>query len=366
MQLAQFFNQARMYLADPRFQGAEIDYKMTLQAELRPAMDAYQTGETDAIDHLTRALRSPNQNIINWRVIQPFAQWCQGNPGESQRALRSLWHGRGDVESRVRRFSNDLATGAAIKQPGSQLAVASTLLMGLSAENHPPVRTAVLKAAFSETGYPTFARSQDAAARYKHALDFFDMLVDRASEFNAHLQSRLEAQGVTWCVTGGWESNPPAVEPSGEDGADPAETLRLIAAAANGGVVAATEREALVRSRRGQGRFRSGLIGLWGRCAVTGCRNLRLLKASHLKPWNASSNPERLNPFNGLLLTPHLDAALDCGLITFTTEGDLLPSEALSAADRRAIGLSRGMRLARVFRENLPFLRYHRKHQFRS
>jgi len=51
------------------------------------------------------------------------------------------------------------------------------------------------------------------------------------------------------------------------------------------------------RARLGQGRFREGLMGVWGgRCAVTGVDLPPLLTASHIKPWRAASNPERLDP----------------------------------------------------------------------
>ena len=53
---------------------------------------------------------------------------------------------------------------------------------------------------------------------------------------------------------------------------------------------------------------------LWGgRCAVTGLDLPLLLRASHIKPWRDSDNRERLDPYNGLLLSPSYDAAFDWG-----------------------------------------------------
>jgi len=38
-------------------------------------------------------------------------------------------------------------------------------------------------------------------------------------------------------------------------------------------------------------------MGVWGgRCAVTGVDLPPLPTASHIKPWRAASNPERLDP----------------------------------------------------------------------
>lgn len=77
---------------------------------------------------------------------------------------------------------------------------------------------------------------------------------------------------------------------------------------AEGGVTA-TEKELLLKTRIGQGSFRQKLIALWGGCAVTGYKDTSMLVASHIKPWRASSNKERLDGYNGLLLLPTLDKA---------------------------------------------------------
>jgi hypothetical protein len=68
-----------------------------------------------------------------------------------------------------------------------------------------------------------------------------------------------------------------------------------------------TTRLALVDARRGQGQFRADLERRWnGLCAVTGCGISAMLRASHIKPWSKSSNRDRLNPDNGILLAAHL------------------------------------------------------------
>src|SRR5690606_12210956 len=84
-----------------------------------------------------------------------------------------------------------------------------------------------------------------------------------------------------------------------------------------------TERTREVRQRIGQDVFREALMDLWrGRCAVTGIPfPPQLLRASHAKPWAHASEMERLDPFNGLLLSSHYDAMFDSGLITFSTSG---------------------------------------------
>jgi predicted restriction endonuclease len=50
------------------------------------------------------------------------------------------------------------------------------------------------------------------------------------------------------------------------------------------------------------------------------------LRASHCKPWRDSSNEERLDGENGLLLRPNADHLFDRGFIGFEDNGDVLVS----------------------------------------
>lgn len=116
--------------------------------------------------------------------------------------------------------------------------------------------------------------------------------------------------------------------------------------------------------RIGHGDFRQVLIDYWGACAVTGLAAPQLLRASHIKPWAASSPIEKTDPFNGLLLAPHLDAAFDAGYIAFSGDGTLIRSRRLSLADAEALGLGESLRLRRIDARHAPFLEYHRKEVF--
>ena len=62
------------------------------------------------------------------------------------------------------------------------------------------------------------------------------------------------------------------------------------------------------------------------RCRITGADNPIHLVASHCKPWCDSSNEERLNGEDGLLLTPSIDHLFDCGFIGFEDSGRLVIS----------------------------------------
>lgn len=78
------------------------------------------------------------------------------------------------------------------------------------------------------------------------------------------------------------------------------------------------EREATVKLRINQARFRRAVLASYGgRCCITGLKEPRLLVASHIVPWAVDAN-NRLNPRNGLCLSALHDKAFDQGLITVT------------------------------------------------
>lgn len=122
-----------------------------------------------------------------------------------------------------------------------------------------------------------------------------------------------------------------------------------------------TEVEHIVSSRKGQGKYRKDLILIWKECSVTGCEQLEFLKASHIKPWRDSNNFERLDPNNGLLLTPNLDVLFDCGAITFDSKGKIVISSLLDIKTRTTVGLDGSERLSMINENCEHYLKYHRE-----
>jgi hypothetical protein len=130
-----------------------------------------------------------------------------------------------------------------------------------------------------------------------------------------------------------------------------------------------TEAERLTIQRIGQDVFREMQMEFWSaRCAVTGIDQPELLRASHLKPWKeCATAAERLDPFNGLLLSAHWDAAFDGGLVTLEDDGTLLLSERLTLSARQLLIQNARFPLG-VLNLNVahrPYLRYHRCHVYR-
>lgn len=124
----------------------------------------------------------------------------------------------------------------------------------------------------------------------------------------------------------------------------------------------ATERMNLVKSRIGQGVFRQKVLLHWKACAVTGFKDTNLLVASHIKPWRDCNSKERLEGFNGLLLTPNLDKAFDSGLITFAPAGPITLSPQLTEPEK--LGISADMRV-NLHAQHQPFMEFHRGVVFR-
>jgi hypothetical protein len=122
-----------------------------------------------------------------------------------------------------------------------------------------------------------------------------------------------------------------------------------------------TTRDAMVAARKGQQLFRHRVLQYWGgTCSVTGCKSTGLLLASHIKPWADSTDDERLDGFNGLLLTPNLDRLFDKHLISFDDKGYVLIARSLSAEDRLALGLTTSLRVERLHERHLAYLSAHR------
>lgn len=124
-----------------------------------------------------------------------------------------------------------------------------------------------------------------------------------------------------------------------------------------------TEKRRLILARVGQGDFRKKLINHWGQCAATGCSRIDILRASHIKPWRDSSNTERLDVYNGLLLSPGLDALFDKGYVSFDDEGGILISPYLSDADRAILNCSADLSVE-LAPQHLKYLAWHREHLY--
>jgi hypothetical protein len=126
--------------------------------------------------------------------------------------------------------------------------------------------------------------------------------------------------------------------------------------------VTETDREAIVRARVGQGLFKQRVMQIETSCRITGVNNLTHLVASHCKPWRDSTNEERLNGENGLLLTPSIDHLFDRGFIGFEDSGDLVisPVAHRPSLQRMGVETNRSINVGQFTEGQRQFLDYHR------
>lgn len=128
-----------------------------------------------------------------------------------------------------------------------------------------------------------------------------------------------------------------------------------------------TEAERLLVQRVGQEKFRNALIDYWdGNCPLTGITDPALLRASHIRPWaDCETDAERLNTYNGLLLSSLWDAAFDKGLVSFDDHGAPIYGPSLSEKARAALEhqAQQNIPLRDAHRERLS---YHREHVFQK
>jgi len=121
-----------------------------------------------------------------------------------------------------------------------------------------------------------------------------------------------------------------------------------------------TQRLHLAKARVGQGLYRKRVMLLESACRVTGVEDSRPLIASHIKPWRASSNIERLNGHNGILLSPHVDALFDDHLMTFEDNGRMCFHQSLSQDVLERWGIDPQKKLDGFRPEQAIFLENHR------
>lgn len=121
-----------------------------------------------------------------------------------------------------------------------------------------------------------------------------------------------------------------------------------------------TERSGLVTSRIGQGAYRKRVIHRWEyQCAVTKFNKLEILIASHIVPWFTSTDEERLDVHNGILLSPTYDALFDKHLITFDIEGKIILSNKIEKTAFEKIGVYGEEKIKNLSKYNLKYLERH-------
>lgn len=127
------------------------------------------------------------------------------------------------------------------------------------------------------------------------------------------------------------------------------------------------EKEQLVKARIGQGAYRQKLLEESSECIITKVNDERLLMASHIKPWSVSNDEEKIDPNNGLVLTPTYDKLFDQGFISFKDDGTIIISPYISPLNIKKLNLSIGKKyILPEGQRRKDYLIYHRKNIFKK
>jgi hypothetical protein len=127
-----------------------------------------------------------------------------------------------------------------------------------------------------------------------------------------------------------------------------------------------TQKSDLLKARHGQGGFRENVERNEHSCRITGVLDRRHLWATHIKPWCECDDGEKLDGFNGLLMSPHIAHLFERGYISFSDEGDLLVSHELNPVVLRNWHIAPSLNVGAFRPEQCYFLDLHRREIFQQ
>jgi putative restriction endonuclease len=128
-----------------------------------------------------------------------------------------------------------------------------------------------------------------------------------------------------------------------------------------------------VKTRINQNAFRQIVLANYsGKCAITGIDIPDLLIASHIIPWSKNEK-ERLNPENGICLSPLYDKAFDKGLISINTDYKVILSPEIKYRTTKSFYYDyfgkidgKPIQLPQKYLPRKEFLEWHKKVLFNS
>jgi HNH endonuclease len=127
-----------------------------------------------------------------------------------------------------------------------------------------------------------------------------------------------------------------------------------------------TQKSELLKARHGQGGFRESVERNEHSCRITGVLDRRHLWATHIKPWCDCDDAEKLDGFNGLLMSPHIAHLFERGYVSFSDEGDLLISQELNPVVLENWHIAPSLNVGAFRPEQCYFLDFHRREIFQQ
>lgn len=127
-------------------------------------------------------------------------------------------------------------------------------------------------------------------------------------------------------------------------------------------------KENIRKAREGQGKYREQLLEQCRFCPFTMIADERLLIASHIKPWAASEDKEKVDPYNGYMLSPLYDKLFDRGFITFTENRHVILSDFISPFTWKQINLKNDtfIKALPMDDKRIEYLKFHHESVFKG
>ena len=128
------------------------------------------------------------------------------------------------------------------------------------------------------------------------------------------------------------------------------------------------EDQEIRKAREGHGKYREQLLEQCHFCPFTMISDERLLIASHIKPWAASTKKEKTDPNNGYMLSPLYDKLFDRGFITFTEKRHIILSEFISSYTWKQIKLKNDtfIKMLPMDDKRIEYLKFHHQSVFKG
>ncbi len=122
------------------------------------------------------------------------------------------------------------------------------------------------------------------------------------------------------------------------------------------------------KARDGQVKYREQLLEQCRFCPFTMIADERLLIASHIKPWAASNDKEKIDPYNGYMLSPLYDKLFDRGFITFTENRHVILSDFISSFTWKQINLKNDtfIKALPMDEKRIEYLKFHHESVFKG
>ena len=215
----QLIASTKRYMESGDLEAVENAYKVKVGQRLVEARAAVLARSSDWSELVKNSIRK-SENLIHSADKGRLRDWIDQAPDSSHKALSLLWSDDDTPPSeRVRAFVS-LFPESAISGVGTRTSIASVLLMGLDAQQHPPFRTTLFKQAYERTKYEMPGPDADEAATYDHALGFLDRLIEKAVEHDLELR-RLDAQSAIFMFFGSEEEHDDTQPDNGEAESEP-------------------------------------------------------------------------------------------------------------------------------------------------